>query len=169
MKPHRPIGVTILAAVAALIGLYQLYRAGIFMGWFKFDFVGKSIQFEDPQWGNVVWALVLAGIWFWVASGFWNVRAWAWQFGTFISLFTLIWAFFSILWGSSLEAETVPLLLAGGVFLYLNYSGVRDAFMESEMNRLTPEQRAALEQLQAANASAATKAALPPTTTPKGG
>ena len=48
----------------------------------------------------------------------------------------------------------MPWLLALGVYIYLNWPGVREAFMQSEMSRLTPEQRAALEQLDAANAAA---------------
>ena len=49
------------------------------------------------------------------------------------------------------------MLLALIVYVYLNWPGVRQAFMKSEMDRLTPEQRAAIEQLEAANAQAGTK------------
>jgi hypothetical protein len=153
---NRPIGVTLLAIGAALAGLYEIWRAVVFMGWANFNFVGKTVGFSEPQWGQVLWALIIAAIWFWVAMGFWNVRAYAWSFGNFISLFTLIWGFFAVLFGSSVEAETIPWLLAGGIFLYLNYPGVRDRFYEKEMSLLTPEQRQAMEQLQAANTAAAT-------------
>jgi len=150
----RPIGVMILAILAGVAGVVQLYRMLVFLGILKFDFVGRAISFQEAQWGPALWALILAAIWFWVAWGFWNVRASAWQFGVFISLFALIWGFFALLFGSTVEAETVPWLLAGGVYIYLNWPGVREAFMASEMSRLTPEQRAALEQLEAANAAA---------------
>ena len=147
---QRPIGVTLLAVGAALVGLYQIWRALVFMGIVSFNFVGETVSFPNPQWGQVLWAFILAAIWFWVATGFWNVRAYAWSFGNFIALFTLIWGFFAVLFGSSVEAETIPWLLAGGIFLYLNYPGVRDQFYEKEMSLLTPEQRAAMEQMQAA-------------------
>jgi hypothetical protein len=147
---QRPIGVTLLAVGAGLVGLYQIWRALIFMGVVSFNFVGQPVSFPSPQWGQVLWALILAAIWFWIAAGFWNVRAYAWSFGNFIALFTLIWGFFAVLFGSSVEAETIPWLLAGGIFLYLNYPGVRDHFYEKEMSLLTPEQRAAMEQMQAA-------------------
>jgi hypothetical protein len=150
---QRPIGVTLLAIGAGLIGLYQLWRAAIYMGWVSFNFVGETVSFPNPQWGQVIWALILAAIWFWVATGFWNLRAYAWSFGSFISIFTLIWGFFAVLFGSSVEAETIPWLLAGAIFLYLNYPGVRDHFIEKEMSLLTPEQRAAMEQMQAAQAA----------------
>jgi hypothetical protein len=60
--------------------------------------------------------------------------------------------------------------MAMAIFFYLNYPGVRNHFIENEMSRLTPEQLAAMEQLQAANIAAAsaarTPAAPPATTTP---
>jgi hypothetical protein len=151
----RPIGVTILAALAGLAGLANLWRVGVYMGWFKFEIFGeKGVQLQDANWGAALWALLIAAIWFWVAAQFWNMRAAGWQFGVFISLFTLIWGFFALLFGSTLQYETIPMLLALVVYVYLNWPGVREAFAKSEMDRLTPEQKAAYEQLADANAKA---------------
>ena len=156
---HRPIGVILLAAASGLAALAQLYQMLVYLGVLKFDFVGKSISFPDPQWGAALWALLIAGIWAWIAIGFWNLRAYAVQFGIFISLFTLIWGFFALLFGSTYEAQTIPWLLAGFVFLYLSYPGVQQAFIDNEMSRLTPEQKAAMEALAQANAKAGAKPA----------
>jgi len=151
----RPIGVTILAALAGLTGLANLWRVGVYMGWFKFEIFGeKGVQLQDANWGAALWALLIAAIWFWVASQFWNMRAAGWQFGVFISLFTLIWGFFALLFGSTLQYETIPMLLALVIYVYLNWPGVREAFAKSEMDRLTPEQKAAYEQLAEANSKA---------------
>ena len=76
---QRPIGVTLLAIGSALVGVLEVWRALVFMGWVSWTFVGREVQFDDPQWGQVIWALILAAIWFWVAAGFWNVRAYAWS------------------------------------------------------------------------------------------
>jgi hypothetical protein len=152
---QRPIGVTLLAIGAGLAGLYQIWLILIYLGIVNFNIVGKEVSFPTAQWGAAIWSLIIAAIWFWVATGFWNVRAYAWSFGNFISLFTLIWGFFALLFGSTVEAETIPWLLAGAIYLYLNYPGVQKHFMDSELARMTPEQRAALEQLQAANMAAA--------------
>jgi hypothetical protein len=103
----------------------------------------------------MIWAIILAAIWFWIAEGFWNVRAYAWSFGIFISMFTLIFGFFAILGTSTWEAESAPMLVAMIIFFYLNYPGVQKHFVEHEMALLTPEQRAAMAQVQAANAAAA--------------
>jgi len=159
---HRPIGVILLAAGAGLLALYQLYMTLVYLGIVNFPIDSErfgDMSFPDPQWGAALWTLLIAAIWIWVAIGFWNLRAYAVQFGIFISLFTLIWGFFALLFGNSVEASTIPWLLAGFIFLYLSYPGVQQAFIENEKSKLTPEQVAAMEQLNAANQAAAAKPA----------
>jgi hypothetical protein len=154
----RPIGVMLLAAGAGLLALYQIYMVLVYLGIAKFDFVGQSVSYPSAQWGAALWTLLIAGIWLWVALGFWNLRAYAVSFGLFISLFTLIWGFFSILFNNSVEAQTIPWILAGAIYLYLSYPGVQQAFVANERARLTPEQLAAIDQLEKANAEANAKA-----------
>jgi hypothetical protein len=163
---NRPIGVTLLALGAGLAGLFEIWRALVFLGVASFTFVGKEVTYPEPQWGQVIWALLIAAIWFWVAIGFWNVRAYAWSFGIFISIFTVIFGFFALLGGSTMEAETVGWLLAIGIFFYLNYPGVQKHFVDHEMSLLTPEQRAAVDAANQANAAAAAAMNKPPTTPP---
>jgi len=151
----RPIGVTILAILSWVAAAANLWRVGVYMGWFEFEIFGdKGVQLQDPNWAGALWALLIAAIWVWVGLQFWNVRAAGWQFGVFISLFTLIWGFFAILFGSTLQYETIPMLLALAVYVYLMWPGVREAFAQAEMSRLTPEQKAAYEALADANAKA---------------
>lgn len=155
----RPIGVVLLAAGAGLLALLQIYRMLVYLGITQFNFVGNPVSFNDAQLGAALWALLMAAIWAWVAMGFWNLRVYAVRFGLFISLFTLVWGFFALLFGSTYEAETLPWLLAGAIYLYLSYPGVQQAFVANEMSKLTPEQRAAIEQLDAANVAANAKRA----------
>jgi hypothetical protein len=160
---QRPIGVTLLAIGAGLLGVLQIYRMLIFGGILSFDYgIGKTVTFPNPQWGQILWCAIIAAIWFYEAVGFWNLRGYAWGFGNFIALFTVIWGFFSILAaGSSTELESLVWIISIAIYFYLNYPGVREHFVKQEMSRLTPEQRAAMEQLQAANASAAAAMAAP--------
>lgn len=160
---QRPIGVTLLAIAAGLAGLVQIWRILIFAGIVNWTFIGKEVSFPTAQWGQIFWCAILALIWFWEAVGFWNLRGYAWGFGNFIAMFTFIWGFFALLFGSSIEAETIPWFLALVIWMYLNYPGVRDQFVKAEMDRLTPEQRVAMEQLAAANAAAAAAMAVPAT------
>ena len=156
---HRPIGVILLAAGAGLAALYQLYKMLVYLGIVDFNIVGKAVSFDSAQWGAALWTLLILGIWAWVALGFWNLRAYAVQFGLFISLFTLIFGFFGLLFNQSYEFETIPWLLAGAIFLYLSYPGVQQAFVENEKSKLTPEQVAAIDALNEANTAAAAKPA----------
>jgi hypothetical protein len=160
---QRPIGVTLLAVGAGLLGVLQIYRMLIFGGILSFNYgLGKEVSFPNPQWGQILWCAIIAAIWFYEAVGFWNLRGYAWGFGNFIALFTVIWGFFSILAaGSSTELESLVWIISIAIYFYLNYPGVRDHFVEAEMSRLTPEQRVAMEQLQAANAVAAAAMAAP--------
>ena len=105
---QRPIGVILLAGAAFLGGLAQVYQMLVYLGILKFDFVGKSVTFQEAQWGPAFWSLIMALIWFWVGTGFWNLRAYALQFGIFISLFTLIWGFFALLFGNSVRGQHHP-------------------------------------------------------------
>ena len=117
----RPIGVTILAALSFLAGLANLWRVGVYMGWFKFDIVGTvACSFRTRTGRRTVGAahrghLVLGRR---RTSGTCARRRW--QFGAFISLFTLIWGFFALLFGSTVQYETIPMLLALIVYVYLN-------------------------------------------------
>jgi hypothetical protein len=163
---QRPIGVTLLAIGAGLAGLLEIWRTLVFLGVAKFTFVGKEVAFPDPQWGQALFALLIAAIWFWVAMGFWNVRAYAYSFGVFISLFTMVFGFMALLFGSTVEAEAAPIFLAIIIFFYLNYPGVQKQFVDHEMALMTPEQRAALEQMQAANAAMANATAAAQQTPP---
>ena len=151
---QRPIGVILLAGAAGLAALYQLYNMLIYLGIVDFTILGKAVSFPDAQWGAALWTLLIAAIWLWVALGFWNLRVYAVRFGLFISLFTLIWGFFALLFGSTYEAQTIPWILAGIVYIYLSYPGVQEHFVANEMAKLTPEQRAAMEALDKANAAA---------------
>jgi hypothetical protein len=155
----RPIGVVLLAAGAGLLTLYQVYMALVYLGIVNFNIVGQSVSFGEAQWGAALWTLLIAAIWAWVAMGFWNLRAYAVQFGIFISLFTLIFGFFGLIFNNSYEFQTIPWLLAGAIYLYLSYPGVQQAFVDNEKSKLTPEQVAAIEQLDDANRAANAKPA----------
>jgi hypothetical protein len=154
----RPIGVTLLAVGAALAGFYQVWLALLFAGVLDFGIIGKEVSFAEPQWGAALWSTIFAAVWLYVAEGFWSIRAYAWSFGRIISLFTIVWGFFSVIFGSSVEAETVPWLLAGAVYLYLSSPGVEQLFIASEWEHLSTEEQAAVSASAAAKAGTAAAA-----------
>ena len=87
----RPIGALALAILTFLQGLYQVYVVLIYLGVTSFTFVGNSVTFPNPQWGQAVLAGIMALIYFWVSYGFWTVRVWAWLYGLLITGFNLLW------------------------------------------------------------------------------
>jgi hypothetical protein len=145
-----------------LAGLFEVWRVLVFLGVASWTFVGQTVSFNEPQWGQAIWAGLIALIWFWVAAGFWQVRLYAWSFGQFIALFTVIFGFFAILGNNATtESEMIGWLLAIAIFFYLNYPGVRNVFTEHEISLMTPEQRAAFEQMQAAQVAMAQASVAP--------
>jgi hypothetical protein len=95
-------------ALGAGGALFEIWRTLVFLGIVNWTFFGKEVSFPEAQWGPALWAILLAAIWIYVAEGFWNVRAYAWSFGIFISIFTIIFGFFAVLGnGSTTEAETI--------------------------------------------------------------
>ena len=150
----RPIGVILLTIGAGIAAAYQLYLMLVYMSVVNFPIGNQEVSFDEAQWGAALWSLLIAAIWIWVAVGFWNLRAYAVSFGIFISLFTLIWGFFALLFGNTYEAQTIPWLMAGVIFLYLSYPGVQQHFVENERSQLTQEQLDAIDALEQANANA---------------
>ena len=152
---HRPIGITILALLAGLAGLFEVWRALVFLGIAKFTFVGQEVSFLTRSGAR--------------RSGRCSSRPSGsgspWASGTFVpmpgrsatsspssrssSASSPCWA------GGTMESETVGWLLAIIILFYLNYPGVRNAFIEHELSLMTPEQRAAYDQMQAAQVAMA--------------
>ena len=119
-----------------MAGLYQLYMMIVYLGIVNFPIDSErfgDMSFQDPQWGAALWALLLiAAIWIWVAMGFWNLRAYAVQFGLFDQP---VHADLGLLRPAVRQLGRGfhdPLTLAGFIYLYLSYPGVQQAFVENE-------------------------------------
>ena len=95
-------------------------------------------------------AVLIAAIWFWVAAGFWNVRAYAWSFGNFIALFTVLFGFFAAPRRVDARGRVRPDVHRVRHLLLPELPGRPGPFMEHELALMTPEQRAAMQQMQAA-------------------
>ena len=83
-KKTRPMGVTILAILIYIFGVFTLVRGLVFTGTVTFDF------FETPSWaaGNeillgIFW-IVIALLVMAVGTGLWGLRKRAWLITTFI-------------------------------------------------------------------------------------
>ena len=116
--------------------------------------MGKEVAFPDPQWGAALWALLMAGNLDLGRHGLLESASVRRPVRHLHQPLRAHLGLFALLFGSSYEAQTIPWLLAGFIYLYLNYPGVQQPFIDNEMSKLSPEQREAMGNLAKANAEA---------------
>ena len=152
---RRPIGVMLLAGAAGLAGLYQVYLILVYLGIAKFNFIGNDVIVPDRPVGPGVLVIDHGAD---LVLGRRRLLGSACLRAPVRTLHQPVHADLGLLRApvrvQSYEAQTIPWLLAGFIYLYLSYPGVQKPFVENEMARLTPEQRAAMEQMAAANVAA---------------
>jgi hypothetical protein len=123
---HRPIGITILAVLAAvatvLAGIHTLQYLHLLpltlgpMAFFGFDL-----------WGAILWAITTF-VWAWVAVQLWNVNPQGWMFLILISAFDIILALISVIGATTLSAVLPSIVVNGIVLIYCLTPGVKSAF-----------------------------------------
>ena len=139
----RPIGVTILALLAALGALVAIYHTLQYLGLFPISGpFGVFSFFAFNLLGAFMWA-ILAAIYIWLVRKLWNVEAEAWLFLVILSILNLSLAVVSLLGASTLE-ELLPSLVVNGIILiYCFLPGVRDAFGTTQQAMSSPPPPAA--------------------------
>ena len=126
MARHRPVGVTILAVLTALVALVSAYHALQYLGIIPFV-LGPVSFFGQDLLGAALWALD-AAIWVWVTLQLWRVNQQGWIFVVIIAALNLMLAGLSILGASTFQAMLPAILLNGAVLLYSLTPGVKQAF-----------------------------------------
>ncbi len=126
MARDRPFVVTILAifalfgaAVALIATLQMLHLLPIWVGqmhFWTFDF-----------WAALGWGILFI-IYMWVFRMLWNVDPQGWLFLVFLSAIELIFAFLSILGGSSWENLAPQIVVSGLILIYCMLPGTKRAF-----------------------------------------
>ena len=140
MKP-RPIGVTILAILAFLLGmLYLLIAASSFLvaglGLDELQEIGNVPEFIADNAGIVftslgVVFLVFAVVSFLLSYGFFKGRPWAWTLGIILGVLSIISSLINLIlyWDiSNLGSSAIGILIAVLLILYLTRPGVKRYF-----------------------------------------
>ncbi len=135
----RPTGVTILAILAAIGGVFGLLGGlavigvGGLAGGMIGGAAGAAIGGLAVIGGLVVLAVAVLELV--LAYGFWNLRPWAWQLGVVLSAVNIVIAIlgalgivFSSSWGSAL----ISIVISGVIIYYLNQPEIRRAFNAPE-------------------------------------
>jgi len=122
----RPIGVTILGVIAAIMGILAAVAALQWLGFFPWLGPGPAIRTFN-LWYALMYGL-LAYIYFWLTQMLWNVEEVAWVFLAVITVFNLILNFISLIGGTPWEILAPGILLNSLVLIYIMLPGVRNAF-----------------------------------------
>lgn len=121
----RPIGVTVLAILAALAAVSAIFTTlqmfGLFNSQWKVAFFGINIL------GAIMWGL-LAAIYIWLVKMLWNVDPRGWLFLVLLSALNLIMAIVSILGHSTWQAMMPSIILNGLILIYCLLPGTKAAF-----------------------------------------
>jgi hypothetical protein len=123
---QRPIGVTILAILAAVLAVLAAINALQFLGIIPF-FIGPVALrtfnfFYALMWGLMVW------VYAWLAQMLWRVRPEAWLFLVIITIFNLILDFVVMLGRSTWQDVSVSFIINGIILIYCLLPGVKQAF-----------------------------------------
>ena len=122
----RPIGVTILAILAAVAAVLAAVNALQFLGIIPFFIGPVAIRtfslFYALMWGLMVWVYV------WLFQMLWRVEPAAWIFLVVVTLFEITLSFLAMLGSSTWQDVSVSFFLNGIILIYCMLPGVRTAF-----------------------------------------
>jgi hypothetical protein len=123
---HRPIGITILAILAALATILAGIHTLQYLHLLPFT-LGPMAFFGFDLWGAILWAITTF-VWAWVAVQLWNVNPQGWMFLILISAFDIILALISVIGATTLSAVLPSIVVNGIVLIYCLTPGVKSAF-----------------------------------------
>lgn len=128
----RPLGVTILAILAAIGGVFGA------LGGIGIVFLGGVAATVTGGLGAIVAILglvllALSVVELVLAYGFWMLRQWAWKLGFILEAAAVLLGIVQVLaGGSSISSLLVTVVVAGIILYYLNTPDVRKAFATPE-------------------------------------
>ena len=117
----RPTGITILAILAAIGGVFALFGGLII-------FVGGTVIFGGLGAILGLAFLAYAGLIIAFAYGAWTLQPWAWPLGVAGAAFGIILAVLNIIGGSSIVSQIISIVIDGGILYYLNQPGIKAVF-----------------------------------------
>ncbi|WP_048140141.1 hypothetical protein [Methanosarcina horonobensis] len=121
----RPIGVTILTALAVVLAFINAIAMLRFLGFLP------SLGVLDIRIFNFWYALLyglLAYIWAWVAYMLWQVDRQAWFFLAVITIFNLCLSFVVLVTGGSWYDINFTVIVSALILIYVMLPGTREAF-----------------------------------------
>lgn len=128
MSRNRPIGVTILAVLAAVAAIVAVYHTLQMLGLIRITGpFGQVRFFTFDFFGALLWG-ILALIYLWVMNRLWNLDPSAWLFVAALSALNLILAVISIFGQSTFQAMLPAIIINGLILIYVLLPGTKEAF-----------------------------------------
>ncbi len=124
----RPIGVTILAILAAVAAILSAIHALQFLGLFPIV-IGQNVAVRTyiSFWYALMYGL-LFWVYIWLVRMLWRVDPAAWMFLVFITVFELMLDIFSMFGATTWQDVSVSFIFNALVLIYVMLPGVREAF-----------------------------------------
>jgi hypothetical protein len=121
----RPIGITILAILAAILAVLSGIATLRFLG--LFPFLGPLNIRTFNLWYALMYGL-LTWVWAWLAQMLWRVDPSAWVFLAVITVFNLTIDFVIMITGGDWYDVNVSVIVNALILLYIMLPGTRRAF-----------------------------------------
>lgn len=121
----RPIGATILAALAVLLAVLNGIATLRFLGFLPF--IGPLDIRIFNLWYALLYGL-MTYIWAWVAKMLWEVNPQGWMFMAVIAVFNLCLDFVILVTGGSWFDVNFSVIVNALILIYMMLPGVREAF-----------------------------------------
>lgn len=127
----RPTGVTILAVLAAIGGIFGILAGIGLLGLGSFVAAYTGLGGLAVVFGLVVLVLGIAELA--LAYGFWTAKPWAWQYGILIQVVSVVISIIEVVLGyASITGVIIGIVVAAIIVYYLNTPDVRRYFAAPE-------------------------------------
>jgi hypothetical protein len=135
-KSHRPIGITALAFVSVLVGLYsQVAALALLIGGVVFGLTGTASTTALVVIGAVYFGLMVAA--YLVGFGLWMQRRWSWAGGLVVFGVLIAVSFFTALVAGNTGSAIVPMVGAAVAIAYLFLPATRARLLGIETTERT--------------------------------
>lgn len=126
---HRPVAVTILAAIAVIAGLWNVMDTLRYLGLIPaVEIFGVGVKLFNVNWLGAILSALVAAIWFAVAGQLWRLDPRGWIFVVFIAAFDLFFLVLSMFGGTPFQAIAPIVLLCAVSLILALLPGTKDAF-----------------------------------------
>lgn len=128
MERSRPLGVTILAVLAALGALAAIWHTLQMLGLVSVSGPYGAVRFFTFNLLGAVLFGILALIYLWLVRMLWNLDPQAWLFVTVLAVLNLVMAAVSILGNSTWQSMLPAIVVNAVILIYCLLPGTKQAF-----------------------------------------